>query len=184
MSGRLSMLLRLHERQPDRVRVAVRMCPKQAVQVEGVALELFDGNGEPLSTRLILPISGSVEHAFSTTVELRSHGPIPEGSRVVATAWTESGPLEATCPADPCPDLHDHLQGRGLISMYRQGTPLHGLGHQERCRLGQVFGWLAPSVPCQPRVLEDHGHLVDEVCEDLGLDEEQSEWVRGLMAED
>ncbi len=184
MPGRLSMHLRLHERQPDRVRVLVGLDPRSAIHVDGVALELVDEAGEPLSTRLILPISGTVEAAFSTTAEVRAHRPIPPGSRVVATAWTEHGIVDAACPADPCPDLHDHLQGRGLISMFRQPTALHGLAQLERCRLGKRFGWLAPAKPCPPRVVEDRGTLADDVCADLGLDDDQSEWVRGLMTED
>ncbi|MBA2321908.1 MAG: hypothetical protein H0V89_12230, partial [Deltaproteobacteria bacterium] len=131
------------------------------MQVDGVAVELFSEGGEPISSRLILPISGCVEQAFSTTVELRSHGPIAAGARVVATVWTESGPLESSCPAEPSPDLHDHLQGRRLISMLSQDNPLHGLGHLERCRLGQVFGWLAPSAPCQPKIFEDRDALAE-----------------------
>lgn len=188
MPGRLNVHLRLEQRQPDRVRVAVLLAPaREPVRLDGVALGLVDEHGEALSARLLLPVAGLLAQPMESAVELRSHAEIPEGSRIVGTAWTEGGEVELSCPADPCPDLQDHLRGRRAIgTLTRRAGRAHGLDEiepEERCRLARVFHWLAPSPACAPRVVEDRTSIADEISDELGLDEETARFVRELMEE-
>lgn len=189
MPGRLSLLLRIEQRQPDRVRVSVLLAPTDdPVRLDGVALGLVDEDGEALSARLLLPVAGVLSQPMASTVELRAHDDIPEGSQIVGTAWTDSGEVDVSCPADPCPDLQDHMRGRRAIGIHltrRKGRE-HGLDEiepDERCRLARVFAWLAPSAPCAPRVVDGRSSIADEISDEFGLDEDTARFVRELMEE-
>jgi hypothetical protein len=192
MPGRLSLHLRLEHRQSDRIRVSVLLSPsREPVRVDGVAVELFDSDRESLSPRLLLPVSGTLCHPVASTVELRSTSGLPSGSIALATAWTDSGPIEATCPTEPCPDLHDHMRGRRTVRMSDDGVDspdwrasMEGIADGERCRLARVFRWLTPPSACAPRILEDHSSLAQSICDDLGLDGDNAAFVQELLDED
>ncbi len=185
MSGRLNLVLRLEERQTDRVRVSVLVAPtRDPVPLDGVAICLVDEGREALSPRMLLPLTGTLAHPIGSSVEVRAVGDIPDGSLVLVTAWIDGVAVEATCPADPCPDLRDHVTGRTAVHLPRRRPPLGALAADERCRLGRHFPWLAPKRPCPPRVVDDAGETARALTDDLGLDPDDADFVASLLAED
>jgi hypothetical protein len=87
----------LDEREDARVFATVILIPDSPFTLDGVAVQLFDAEGESLSSKLLLPVSGDLVGPVSSRVELRSRsGDIPIGSQVIATAWWPGGHLQAS----------------------------------------------------------------------------------------
>ena len=183
----LDFSLSLDERLPDRVLVSVllRPRPEEDADVQGVSVELVGESGERLSHQLRLPIAGVLTQPMRTTVELRALRPLPQGARVLGTAWTAEEQWEATCPADPGTQLRAHVRGWGTIRP-KSDEFFEALSGPERTVLGGAVPWLAPCRQAPPAVVETPDVHPDEVrkfCEDLGLQGEDSEWLEDLLNE-
>ena len=174
----LDLGVELEEHAADRVHVTVTLSPTvRPVEVTGVAVELFGRRRESLGPRLLLPISGTVTGPIATRAELRCRGPIPRGSFVEATAWMPHEELAATCPAEPPPVLEGHVRGRHPLMSADRDRSLGSLSHTEKCALARCLSWLpAPAA-------EEKGCDVDAIQEELGLDDEDADWLRELMEE-
>jgi hypothetical protein len=183
----LDVELRLEARHPDRVVVSVWMCPtEQAVDVDGVALQLLTDDDEPLGARMLLPIAGRVEQQMRSTVELRSVPEmIPVGCRVLGSAWRGCEQVEVTIPCDPGTAFEAHVRGQTVVSSQARGRYLEPLLTEEREAIARCYPWVdEPRIPRTPAgVLEvvDHEPEVDEMVDDLGLDEASAEWLKELL---
>ncbi len=180
------MDLHLDDRQPDRVRVTVRLEPDDAGHpVDGVALQLCSEGGECLGPRLLLPIQGRLAGPLVTRVELRSLSPIPENGRVVAVAWWGCEQVEVTCPSDRHTTLRDHVRGAHRAPLAGR-VGLERLDDDERAAFYRLAPWAAePRVPRSPRLEPvDPEPSAEEICEELGLEGEDAEWLKDLLEED
>lgn len=181
--------LSLEDRHHDRVFVSVLLAPEQdGTAVEGVAVMLVGKGGELLSHQLLLPISGVLHQPMVSTVELRAIDVLPTGARVMGTAWAAGEQWEASCPADPGTHLEEHMRGRHAL-VPRVESEFESLTCHERTALAEVFPWLAPCEPKPPTVVEPELETAtnDEIrsfCNDLGLDEDDTEWLESLLEED
>ncbi|MEZ4322966.1 MAG: hypothetical protein R3F61_36205 [Myxococcota bacterium] len=181
--------LSLEDRHKDRVFVSVLLAPDQdGTAVDGVAVMLVGKTGECMSNRLLLPISGVLYQSMLTTVELRAFEALGTGARIVGTAWTGAEQWEASCPADPGTHLEDHMRGRGALQP-RCDSEFEGLTCGDRSALAGVFPWLTPCEPRPPKVVEPELETAttDEIrsfCSELGLDDEDSDWLEALLEED
>lgn len=200
----LDFALRLEDRRPDRVVVSVLIGPGKdgPSDVDGVVVVLVSRSGETLSHRLVLPIAGSIHQAMVSTVELRSLDGLPPGSRVAGWAWRGSEQWEATCPADPGTQLEAHVRGRVRLKPRAEelrGDAFEQLACDERDNLRAAFPWLTPCAPVPPpppTVLEsaeteamaetavDEGESLRDYCRDLGLCDEDTDWLQSLLDED
>ena len=163
--------LRLEERLPDRVFISVVLAPRAepAPSVDGVSVQIQARDGEPLSPRLLLPISGQIQQPMVSTVELRASQSIPLGARVVGSTWAGRDQREATCPCDPGTALEVHMRGRRVIGVGSLNETLRGLFEEERQTLTTMMPWIAEPLvkpTGRPAVVErqvDHEEQVDEV---------------------
>ena len=189
----LTVELRLEARQVDRVTVSVRLAPiDDAGEVEGVALQLLTPDDEPLGARMLLPIAGRVTQAIRSTVELRSvPTDIPQGSRILGTAWNGPDQLDVTIPTDPGTDFEQHVRGRVIISALTRGRYLELLLPDERAVIAHHLPWI--DEPRQPRAsagalgVVDHepetAEVVADLADELGLDDDSAEWLKSLLDE-
>lgn len=186
--------LQLTDRQPDRVLVSVLLRPsdEEPVDLEGVEVMLLCPEGEPLSHRMLLPIAGRISQAIVSTVELRSHGDLPLGARIAATAWCGCRQWEAQIPADPGTQLEAHCRGVAAIRPDRDrhfGENLQPLACAERDALSIALPWLAPCQLPELRVVDDTTEVEREAeelrsyCNELGLDEQEADWLEDLLNE-
>lgn len=187
--------LQLTDRQPDRVLVSVLLRPtaeEDPIDLEGVEVMLVCPEGEPLSHRMLLPIAGRISQAIVSTVELRGHGDLPVGARIAATAWCGCRQWDAAIPADPGTQLQAHCRGASLIRPDRDrhfGERLLPLGCSEREALSNALPWLAPCQLPELRVVDDTTEVEREseelrsYCSELGLDEEEADWLEDLLNE-
>ncbi len=178
--------LELAERQPDRVRVAVFLGPgsEGPVTLRGVEMVLLCPDGEPLSHRMLLPIAGTITDRMVSTVELRGNGPLPPGTRILATAWSEEQQWEVRIPADPGTQMEAHC--RGQICLWPEDdrdfeSCFAPLTEDEIRRLAVYFPWLEPC-PAEVRILDEEETMTEseslrKCCEELGLDEEATSWL-------
>ena len=171
--------LQLTERQTDRVWVSVLLQAKEEpVDVEGVEVMLVCPLGEPLSHRMLLPISGTISQRIVSTVELRGMGELPFGARIAGTVWSGGRQLEARIPADPGTQMQAHCQGHVCLRPSRDTdfeVHFQPISCQEREALATAFPWLEPCAPPELRVVDDP-HEEDTLrayCQDLGMDEEE-----------
>lgn len=192
MAVEVTFELRLEERRNDRVYVAVLLAPAAApVTIDGVAVQLFHGEGEPVGPRLLLPISGVLTQPMVTTVELRAHdGVLPTGSQVVGHVWGADGHREATCPADMWTMLETHVRGTHVVHGRNTGE-LRPLRPAERARLAALFPWTArPTVIPFDGVLEPEEDAdgdsedLDALCAEYGLCGDDAEFLKELLTED
>jgi hypothetical protein len=181
--------LELADRAEDRVQVAVSMVPSGAPQnIEGVAVQLLSRAGDPLSPRLLLPVSGRLSGALMTTAELRAKSDLPLGARVHGTAWGDGFSLEASCPADRWTELAAHVRGRPAAGIVTRHVDLEPLIGEEKDELIRRLGWLAEcpwcetNEPLEATSEEDERELCNAV-DELGLDEEDAEWLKDLLHE-
>lgn len=190
MALKLSFELRLEERCGDRVVVSVLLAPSDGKAVlDGVALQLFGRDGEPIGVRMLLPIAGELHHPMLSTLELKVEGEIPAGARVVGTAWRGAEQREATLPTDPFTELEVHLRARRRLGPVEGDLELERLTPEERARLARDFPWVdeprLPKAAGELTVVEHEGEdLMDELVENLGLDEENAEWLKALLDEE
>lgn len=191
----LNFELQLDERLPDRVIVSVLLGPGDTgeASVDGVAVVLVAATGELLSTRLMLPIAGTLLQPVLTTVELRALGPVPLGARIVGTAWDGAEQHETSIPADPGTQLEAHCRGLRNVKVeedralrFRRPT------RADLAALQQAFVWLQPPpesplqvVENEPEPEEDDDDDFDlrEACSELGLDDEEAAWLEDLLNE-
>lgn len=190
MAADFSFELRLEERRSDRVYVAVLLAPSDCtpVTIDGVAVQMFQRSGDAVSSRLLLPIAGTLTQPMVTTVELRAtHGHLPNGSRVVGTVWMDDTQIEATCPADMWTELESHVRGTRMVLPVSEAE-LRVLRPCERARLAACFPWVGrPTVLPFDGVLEPEEDLdeeLDALCDEYGLCGEDAEFLKELMSED
>lgn len=193
MALSLDFELRLEDRCGDRVVVSVLLAPSGGpARIDGVALQLHTRTGEALGVRVLLPISGELHHPMLSTLELRADE-VPLGSRVVGTAWHGAEQREATIPTDPSTGLEVHLRARARVSPAEGDRVLEKPTAEERARLARLYPWIEePRVPVavgELSVVEseepvDEDEAIDEMVDELGLDEESSDWLKELLAED
>lgn len=193
MALSLDFELRLEDRCGDRVVVSVLLAPTGGpVRIDGVALQLHTRTGETLGVRMLLPISGELHQPMLSTLELRADE-VPLGSRVVGTAWYGSEQREAVVPTDPSTGLEVHLRARTRVLSDEGDRVLERPTPAERARLARDYPWIdEPRVPvavAELQVVEneepvDDEQALDDLVDELGLDEESSDWLKELLAED
>lgn len=189
----LDVDLTLEERGPDRVVVSVLLDPHDGEgQLDGLALQLVRPDGEPLGTRMLLPLAGTVRQPMLSTVELRSvPDTIPQGSRVVGTAWRGAEQLELSLPTDPGTAFEAHVRGHDNVTGGRAQAFLEPLLTDERDIFARHYPWIdEPRIPRPPPDalgVVDHepetSEVVDDLVDDIGLDEASAEWLRDLLDE-
>ncbi|HHO49836.1 MAG TPA: hypothetical protein ENK18_02945 [Deltaproteobacteria bacterium] len=173
--------------------ISVLLAPHGAsTWIEGVALQLLAPGGEPLSARVLLPISGDLRHPMLSTLELIAHTePIPQGSRVSGTAWAGTDQIETTVPTDPFTELEVHMRARRRIDPDGDDRDLRLLSAEERALIAQDFPWIdEPRLPLavgELGVVEggpSEEEALDELIGELGIDEESAEWLKELLEEE
>ena len=187
----LAFELRLEERCADRVVVSVLLAPSGgAPRIDGVALQMITRTGEPIGVRMLLPISGELHQPMLSTVELKSPGGIPAGTRVVGTAWQGAETREAVIPTDPFTELEVHMRARRRLGALAGSQELEPLTTGERAVIAKDFPWVEePRIPVAIGELsivesEDTAGPIEDLVENLGLDEDNAEWLKELLAED
>ena len=182
----VSLDLHLEDRQADRVWVSVRVAPDgEPRRVDGVALQLCARDGEALGPRLLLPICGCLESPIVTRVELKAAA-IPRDGQVVAIAWWGQEQIEARCPADVGTGLEGHMRGHRQLPLATR-IDVAPLAPDERAVFVRRMPWVAaPMIPFDPRGIEplESEPTSDQICEELGLDGEDAEWLKDLLDED
>lgn len=184
--------LRLDERKPDRVHVAVCLAPDDdVVTVEGVAVELRCRAGQPLSARLMVPIRGPLTQSLCLHTEIRSNRDLPRGARVVGMAWTDAGTRETSVPADPGTALEAYARGAriGIAPTDPMEPPLD-LTTGEHLALKKAFPWMdgfrsAEEYDEKISVLDEHSDdLADDVASSYGLCDADKDLLKELLADD
>lgn len=184
--------LQLEERLADRVIVSVLLGPgpSGAAEIDGVSVSLVGRTGEILSNRLLLPIAGVIRQGIVSTVELRSLGALPPGARVSGSAWRGADQWDTSCPADPGTQLEAHMRGLSPLRP-RSDEVIEPLTCGEREALALAFPWLQTcrAEPAPPTVMEPEPDPCDDdslraYCRDLGLDDDETEWLESLLDED
>jgi len=194
MSLGLDLELRLEEREPHRVFVSVLLAPRDGAEarVDGVALQLQAPDGEAVGPRMLLPIAGAVRSLILSTIELRTLGDeLPQGSRVVGTAWREAEQVEVTIPTDPGTAFEAHVRGHQRAASRDVRRYLEPLLADERAVFSALYPWIdEPMVPPEPagelEVVDhepDSDEIVDDLAEEIGLDAESAEWLKDLLDE-
>ena len=183
----LDFSLRLEDRGGQRVLVSALLAPTEGVvRLDGVALQVFNRQGDALGVRLLLPIAGELHQAMLSTVELKCRE-IPQGSRVVGTAWWGLEQREAVLPTDPFTELEQHVRARKRLGTFADATDLDVVEGEERLRLARIYPWVQePRVPVTTPALEvvEPEEDVDDLVDHLGLDEDSTEWLKDLLSEE
>lgn len=183
--------LTLDERREDRVFVTVCLSPdSDPVSIEELAVELRCPRGNPLGPRLVLPISGPLATSLALRTELRARESLPRGSRVVGTAWTDGGQVEAACPSDPGTALEIFARG-GRIALPAADEPVlpEDLTRSEHAAMVRAFPWMDHFRPAEestdPQILEEQSDdIVEDVAGCYGLCDEDKELLRELLGDD
>ncbi len=171
----------LDEREDARVFATVILVPDCPLTLDGVAVQLFDADGESLSSKLLLPVSGDLVGPVSSRVQLRSSsGEIPVGSQVIATAWWDGGQMQASRCTDPGTTLQAHALAEMVIAQTDEEVLLDVLP-EERERMMALFPWMVR--PPSTKALE-HEQSAEDLSEDMGLDGDDAEWLKDLMNEE
>ena len=193
MALALTFELRLEERNPDLVLVSVLLAPtSRSARIDGVALQLFTRQGEALSSRMLLPISGRLSQPMLSTLELHAQTDvIPQGCVVHGTAWRGKEQLETRIPTDPFTELELHMRGRRRIDPEEGERVLGLLELEEREKIARDFPWIDEArIPTPAGALqvvdheEEEEEALDEAIEELGIDAESAEWLKGLMEDE
>ena len=174
----LDVQLCLEEREGPRVLASVTLLPHTSgLHLDGVAVQLFDVEGESLSSKLLLPVSGTLVGPVSSRVEVRSlRGDIPPGSEVVATAWWAEGHIQARQTTDPGTSVQAHVLNMSSVPPTDE-EPLLELLSEEREQMLRLFPWIVRP-PAAHIALDAEPDL-----DDLGLHGDDAEWLRDLMDE-
>lgn len=189
MAVNVTFELRLEERRSDRVFVSVLLAPADSgASLDGVSVQLFRRDGEPAGPRLLLPISGALAQPMITTVELRAEGGVlPCDCRVVGQAWSDEAVVEASCPTDMWTELGSHVRGTRTVAAQPCGM-LRRLDPAERARLACIFPWIARTAPVHTGdVLEPEDTQEEEIdafCAEYGLEGDDAEFLKELLADD
>ncbi|TVQ88743.1 MAG: hypothetical protein EA397_16230 [Deltaproteobacteria bacterium] len=189
----MNLQLHLDERHDDRVYVTVCLSPEtDEASVHGVAVELRSRTGEPLSARLMLPVSGPLPGPLALRTEIRARADLPLGARVHGTVWWDLGQLDATCPTDPGTSLEAYAYGAGIpLGLPNPSRGPHDLTDDERERMYRAFPWMARY--CRPDDPEDQAsRIIEEQPEDLardiadsyGLSDEDRDFLKELLGEE
>ncbi|MEQ1569225.1 MAG: hypothetical protein ABMA64_26550 [Myxococcota bacterium] len=194
MALALSFELQIEERDPTRVVVLVMLAPVDGdegpARLDGVALQLVERTGAALGVQMVLPIAGELRHAMWSTVELRCDRVIPQGARVVGTAWSGGEQREATIPTDPFTELEVHMRARRRISAEADVSELCRVDPEDRAVLSRDFPWIdeprIPAASAELGVLEEEPEeeRIDAFVDNLGLDDESAEWLKDLLEEE
>ncbi|MBX2797230.1 MAG: hypothetical protein KTR31_06180 [Myxococcales bacterium] len=193
MALALTIELRLEERNPNSVLVSVLLAPSSgSTRIDGVALQLFTRQGEALSSRMLLPISGELAQPMLSTLELQAQADvIPQGCRVQGMAWNGKDQVEAYIPTDPFTELEVHMRGRRRIDPDEDDRLLEWVLPEEREKVSRDFPWVnEPRLPVATDALqvvdheEDEEEALDEVLDELGIDAESAEWLKDLMEDE
>jgi hypothetical protein len=184
----IGLEIKLQERQNDRVLVSLRLAPGAdgSADIDGAALELMAPSGEEVCPRILLPIRGCLTSPVTTTIELRANMTLPPGCRVIATAWLEQEVIQATCPADPFTNLHDHVRGSRIGLPDPLDVELDVPTPQEVRALASAMPWTQQALrAAQPTTVIEMqpDRDLDDMAQDLGLDEEGAAWLKDLMDE-
>jgi hypothetical protein len=185
--------IQLEERLTDRVFVSVLLSPThEPVHIDGAAVEIRR-LGTAVSARLLLPIVGTLTQPIGTTVELRAHGPIPSGARIVGTVWSGNSLLEVSCPCDPWTELEAHVCGTRPAALTEPtGQDLRRLSPHERTVVAALFPWInrpkrAPDT-AEKSIVEAQDLPAEDVVGDLqsqyDLDQEDTAFLRELLEDD
>ena len=186
----MQFALRLDDRREDRVYVAVCLSPEDdVVNVEGVAVELRCRNGQSLSSRLMVPIRGPLAQPLCLATEIRAReGQIPRSARVFGIAWTEDGPRETSCPADPGTALEAYARGSRIALQSDLDEDPTDLTTQEHRAMVRAFPWMDHFRPAEeesPDILDEQAEdLADDIACCYGLCDEDKELIRELLSED
>lgn len=187
----MKFALRLEDRQDDRVFVTVCLSPESdAVDVQGVAVELRTRGGEPLGARLMLPIRGELSSHIAFMTELRARDDLPRGSEIRGTAWWAGGQLETVIPTDPGTCLEQYCRGGGvrLDPLDPDDLPVD-LHRLERNALVRTFPWMhrfrAPEERPESQILEEQPEdLAADIASCYGLCDEDKAFLAELLAEE
>jgi hypothetical protein len=183
--------LHLDDREPDRVHVTVCLTPDaDAACVQGVAIELRGRNGEALSARLMLPISGELAGPLALRTEVRARAELPLGARVHGMLWSHGGILEASCPTDPGTTLEAYAYGSriGLDDPVPARIP-EDLTDHERSALYAAYPWMARyrspvRDDAEGFIEEQPADLAEDIAETYGLSDEDKAFLEELLADD
>ena len=195
MALSLDFELRLEDRKPDRVLVSVLLAPHSSLRIDGVSLQIISREGEPVSARMVLPIAGELSQPMLSTMELRAiAAEIPQGSRVVGTAWAGHEQRDAALPTDPSTEFERHVRARCRVVpdvLEDDVRLIERLTPEERATVARAYPWVdEPRLPVAVGELEvvDHEQTDEEVfdhfCDELGLDGDSAEWLKDLLSEE
>lgn len=187
----MQLELHLDDRQCDRVYVTVCLTPEGgSAVVHGVAVELRTRQGEPLSARLMLPISGPLPAPLALRTEVRARTDLPRGARLHGVVWSSEGSLESSCPTDPGTTLEAYAYG----SPIGLGTPdplkgPHDLTDDERASLVRAYPWMgryaSPARVEDSQVIEEQPQdLAADIAASYGLSDEDRSFLEELLADD
>ena len=187
----MKFALRLEERQPDRVFVTVCLSPEaDAVDVQGVAVELRTRAGEPLGARLMLPVRGQLASPLALKTELRARDVLPHGSEIRGVAWWAGGQVETIIPTDPGTCMEAYCRGGGvrLDPIDPDDLPVD-LHRTERAALERAFPWMrgfrAPDERPESQILEEQpADLAADIASCYGLCDEDKAFLEELLADD
>jgi hypothetical protein len=135
---------------------------------------------------MLLPICGCLGSPVVTRVELKSSTPIPVDGQVVAVAWWGREQVEVRCPSEVGTTLEAHMRGHRQLPLGEE-VELARLPADERDVFVRRMPWLAePMVPPDARGIEtlETEATPDEICQELGLEGEDAEWLKDLLADD
>jgi hypothetical protein len=183
----LSLHLQIEQRRPDRAVVLIELQHEgDVIHVTGAAIELRSAQGILLSPRMLLPIAGDLTGPLATRVELRATQHIPHGSQVYGVVFFDGDRAETSIPVDPCTELQAHVRGMRVISGGE--TALETLDPVEEYALQQLFPWTYDDRERDEEDEEDEASeqddVTDEVAKSLGLDEEETAFLREILTEE
>ena len=145
---------------------------------------------------MLLPIAGTLGQPILTTVELRALGPIPQGARIVGTAWSGCSKIDVSCPCDPWTALEGHVRGTRRVALKRDLLHrMRVLNAGERAVVAAMFPWIdEPMIPeaasQRPNMVEavnvdgEPDDFVDDICSCYNLDGDDAAFLRELLGEE
>jgi len=183
----MEMHIELLDVQADRVRVAVELDPHQTLRLDELVVFLTDGNGDTFGPRVLLPISGELHGAVSTTVELRSTSPcLPDHTSIRAEAWVAGEMHACAIPAHSWTDLAVHLSGESPELDPFEPSALRSIRGGDYRKLRRYLPWLANLARCGASqglpILEPPQE--DPIPQGMDLDPDCEAWLRDLMSEE
>jgi hypothetical protein len=183
----IALDLSVEERHDDRVVVALVLAPDGSgpARIDGAAVGLVV-RGDPVAPRTLLPIQGSLTGALATTLELRTDGPLPEGTEVLASVWWDAEQVSVQVPAHPATCVVDHIRGVGCSPAppVRLAAVAPARVEALDTAFPGVLSRLRPLPPSNVIDADDAADDVDAFQEAYHLDDEAADWLRELLHED